>query len=61
MGSNSTLVAPVSVGSKAVIAAGSTITDSIPEGAVAFGRARQTVKNGAAEALREKLKNAQAQ
>lgn len=56
MGSNSTLIAPVRIGDKAVIAAGSTITEDIPEGALAFGRARQTVKQGAADALREKLK-----
>lgn len=56
VGSNSTLVAPVEVGNKAVVAAGSTITDGVPDTALAFGRSRQVVKEGKADALREKLR-----
>ncbi|MGI9952556.1 bifunctional UDP-N-acetylglucosamine diphosphorylase/glucosamine-1-phosphate N-acetyltransferase GlmU [Moorellaceae bacterium AZ2] len=41
IGSNTNLVAPVEVGEKAVIGAGSTITEDVPPGALALGRARQ--------------------
>lgn len=46
VGSDSTLVAPLTVGDGAYIAAGSSITDDVPEGALAFGRARQVTKTG---------------
>ena len=46
IGSNSTLVAPVSVGKGSYVAAGSTITQNVPTDALALGRARQTVKEG---------------
>jgi bifunctional UDP-N-acetylglucosamine pyrophosphorylase/glucosamine-1-phosphate N-acetyltransferase len=55
IGSNSTLIAPVQIGDKAYIAAGSAITDPVPSEAVAFGRARQVTKEGYARALRDKL------
>lgn len=58
VGSNSTLVAPVKVGDNAYVAAGSTITDETPTDALAFGRARQTVKEGRAPELRAKAKAA---
>jgi bifunctional UDP-N-acetylglucosamine pyrophosphorylase/glucosamine-1-phosphate N-acetyltransferase len=54
VGSNSTLVAPVEIGSGAYIAAGSVITDAVPEDALALGRSRQVVKAGWAEKRREK-------
>lgn len=44
IGSNATLVAPVVVGKKSYVAAGSTITDNVPNETLAFGRARQEVK-----------------
>jgi bifunctional UDP-N-acetylglucosamine pyrophosphorylase/glucosamine-1-phosphate N-acetyltransferase len=44
IGSNSSLVAPLSVGDGALVAAGSTITEDVAPGALAFGRARQVVK-----------------
>ena len=44
IGSDSQLVAPVKVGSDAVIASGSTITKDVPAKALAFGRARQEIK-----------------
>ena len=44
VGSDSTLVAPVSVGAGAYIAAGSSVTDDVPAGALALGRARQVTK-----------------
>jgi len=53
IGSDSTLVAPVSVGEGAYVAAGSCITDDVPSDALAFGRARQVTKSGWAAARRE--------
>jgi bifunctional UDP-N-acetylglucosamine pyrophosphorylase/glucosamine-1-phosphate N-acetyltransferase len=52
IGSNATLVAPVSLGDGAFVAAGSTITDAVAPDAMAFGRARQDVKEGRAAAFR---------
>lgn len=46
IGCNTNLIAPVTVGEKAYIAAGSTITDDIPEKALGVARARQVVKEG---------------
>ena len=46
IGCNTNLVAPVEIGEKAYIAAGSTITDSIPEKALSIARARQVIKEG---------------
>jgi len=43
-GANSVLVAPVSLGEKVTVGAGSTITADVPAGALALGRARQVVK-----------------
>lgn len=41
VGSNSTLVAPLTIGDEVLIAAGSTITLDVKEGALTFGRAKQ--------------------
>jgi bifunctional UDP-N-acetylglucosamine pyrophosphorylase/glucosamine-1-phosphate N-acetyltransferase len=46
IGTNSSLVAPVSIGDGAYIGSGSVITDDVPADALALGRARQTVKEG---------------
>ncbi|MDJ1110326.1 bifunctional UDP-N-acetylglucosamine diphosphorylase/glucosamine-1-phosphate N-acetyltransferase GlmU [Macrococcus caseolyticus] len=46
IGCNSNLVAPVTIGDASFIAAGSTITDDVPEKSLALGRARQTTKDG---------------
>jgi bifunctional UDP-N-acetylglucosamine pyrophosphorylase/glucosamine-1-phosphate N-acetyltransferase len=54
IGSNSALVAPVSVGRDAYVASGSVITDDVPDDGLAFGRARQETKPGRAKALRER-------
>jgi bifunctional UDP-N-acetylglucosamine pyrophosphorylase/glucosamine-1-phosphate N-acetyltransferase len=43
IGSDTMLVAPLKVGKGATTGAGSTITKDVPEGALAIGRARQTV------------------
>ena len=46
VGSDSTLVAPVRIGKDAYVAAGSTITESVPPEALALGRSRQITKPG---------------
>jgi bifunctional UDP-N-acetylglucosamine pyrophosphorylase / glucosamine-1-phosphate N-acetyltransferase len=46
VGSDSTLVAPITIGAGSYIAAGSSITEDVPEGALALGRARQVNKPG---------------
>jgi bifunctional UDP-N-acetylglucosamine pyrophosphorylase/glucosamine-1-phosphate N-acetyltransferase len=46
VGSNSTLVAPVTIGRGAYIAAGSAVTDDVPAGALGIGRGRQENKPG---------------
>ncbi len=56
VGSDSTLVAPVSVGPRAYIAASSCITDNVPGGALALGRSRQITKPGWADERRTRLK-----
>ena len=53
VGSDATLVAPVRIGKGAYVAAGSCITDDVPADALAFGRARQEVKEGWAKRRRE--------
>lgn len=44
IGSNSNLIAPLTVGDNAFIAAGSTITEEVPEQALAIARERQVIK-----------------
>ncbi|HEY0785184.1 MAG TPA: bifunctional UDP-N-acetylglucosamine diphosphorylase/glucosamine-1-phosphate N-acetyltransferase GlmU [Acidobacteriaceae bacterium] len=46
IGSDSVLVAPVSIGKGAYVAAASCVTQSVPEDALAVGRARQVNKEG---------------
>ncbi len=52
VGSDSVLVAPVSVGDGAFVTAGSVITGDVAADEMAFGRARQVGKPGAAAAFR---------
>lgn len=52
VGSNSTLVAPVSVGDGAMVTAGSVVTQDVAPDAMAFGRARQVEKPGGAAQFR---------
>lgn len=52
IGSNSSLVAPVSIGNGAYVASGSVVTEDVPDDAVAFGRARQENKPGRAAIIR---------
>jgi len=53
IGSNSALVAPVTIGAGAMVASGSVITESVSPDALAFGRARQSEKPGHAKTFRE--------
>ena len=53
VGSNSTLVAPVTLADGSYIAAGSAVTADVPEGALAIGRARQENKHGWVEKRKE--------
>jgi bifunctional UDP-N-acetylglucosamine pyrophosphorylase/glucosamine-1-phosphate N-acetyltransferase len=46
IGSDSQLVAPVKIGKDAYVAAGSSITEDVPEGALAIARGRQVNKEG---------------
>lgn len=54
IGSNTALVAPVTVGKGAYVASGSVITADVPDDAVAFGRSRQENKEGRAVLIRER-------
>jgi bifunctional UDP-N-acetylglucosamine pyrophosphorylase/glucosamine-1-phosphate N-acetyltransferase len=54
IGSNSALVAPVSIADRAYVGSGSVITDDVPADALALGRGRQVVKPGYAAQLRKR-------
>ena len=54
VGTNNTLVAPVTIGEGAYTAAGSTITEDVPAGALGIGRARQVNKDGWAAARKQR-------
>lgn len=56
IGSDSALVAPVTIGARAYTAAGSVITGDVPAGALAVGRGRQRDIDGWADAFRAKMK-----
>ena len=58
IGSNSSLVAPVTIGKGGYIASGSVITESVPDDALAFGRARQKTMPGKGKELRERFASA---
>ncbi|MFC5385749.1 bifunctional UDP-N-acetylglucosamine diphosphorylase/glucosamine-1-phosphate N-acetyltransferase GlmU [Aquamicrobium segne] len=58
IGSNSSLVAPVSIGNGAYVASGSIITENVPDDALAFGRARQKTFPEKARALRARRADA---
>ena len=55
IGSDSTLVAPLSIGSGAYVAAGSCITEDVPDNSLALGRSRQVVKENWAASRRALL------
>jgi bifunctional UDP-N-acetylglucosamine pyrophosphorylase/glucosamine-1-phosphate N-acetyltransferase len=51
IGSNSTIIAPVYIGKNALTAAGSTITEDVPEESVGIARGRQVNKLGRAKGM----------
>jgi bifunctional UDP-N-acetylglucosamine pyrophosphorylase / glucosamine-1-phosphate N-acetyltransferase len=56
IGSNTALVAPVSVGDGAYVATGSVVTSDVPADALTIARGRQVDKPGRAAELRDRLK-----
>lgn len=56
VGSDSALVAPVTIGDGSLIAAGSVITHDVPADALGVARSRQETKEGWAAARRERLR-----
>jgi bifunctional UDP-N-acetylglucosamine pyrophosphorylase/glucosamine-1-phosphate N-acetyltransferase len=58
IGSDSQLIAPVTIGAGAYIATGTTVTRDVPEGALAIGRVPHQNKEGYAEKLRARLRAA---
>ena len=60
IGSDSQLVAPVTVGEGAYVATGTTVTQDVPPGAMAIARVPQQNKADYAERLRDRLKAAAA-
>ncbi|MPZ38744.1 MAG: bifunctional UDP-N-acetylglucosamine diphosphorylase/glucosamine-1-phosphate N-acetyltransferase GlmU [Rhizobiales bacterium] len=52
IGSNSALVAPVTIGDGAYVATGSVITHTVPSDALAIARERQVIKEGGASRIR---------
>ncbi|AUM74709.1 bifunctional UDP-N-acetylglucosamine diphosphorylase/glucosamine-1-phosphate N-acetyltransferase GlmU [Paracoccus jeotgali] len=60
IGSDTMLVAPVSVGDEAMTGSGSVITQDVPDGAMALGRARQVNKPGLARRLMQSLRDRKA-
>jgi bifunctional UDP-N-acetylglucosamine pyrophosphorylase / glucosamine-1-phosphate N-acetyltransferase len=58
VGSDSQLVAPVTVGKGAYVGTGTTVTEDVPDEALAIGRARQTNKPGYATELKSRLAEA---
>ena len=60
IGSNATLVAPISIGDGAFVAAGSVVTRDVAADAMTIGRANQVDKPGRAVELRAKLKGKKA-
>lgn len=55
IGSNTALVAPVRVGDETVVAAGSVVTEDVPDGAIAVARSPQRNLDGAARRRKRRL------
>ena len=60
VGSDTMLVAPVTIGDEAMTASGSVITKDVPDGALAMGRAEQVNKLNAGRRLFDMYKKAKA-
>lgn len=54
IGANTSLIAPITVGEGAIVAAGSTISESVPTNALTIARSHQTTKPNWAKVFREK-------
>ncbi|MDR1475111.1 MAG: bifunctional UDP-N-acetylglucosamine diphosphorylase/glucosamine-1-phosphate N-acetyltransferase GlmU [Holosporales bacterium] len=54
VGANSSLIAPINIGARAILGAGSVVTEDVPDDALALGRAPQIILKGKAEKLRKK-------
>ena len=59
VGTNSSLVAPLRLGRNAYVAAGSVVTDDVPEDSLAVGRGRQVNKQGWVRERRQRQQSAQ--
>ena len=57
IGSDTQLIAPISVGDNAYVASGTTLTEDVPAGALALSRAELTLKPDYANRLKERLKS----
>jgi bifunctional UDP-N-acetylglucosamine pyrophosphorylase/glucosamine-1-phosphate N-acetyltransferase len=55
IGSDSQLVAPVTIGRGAYVASGTTVTSDVPDDALALGRIKQTIKEGYAPKLKARF------
>ena len=53
IGSNSALVAPVTIGERAIVGSGSVITENVSDDALALGRGKQVEKAGWSKGFRE--------
>lgn len=60
IGSDSQIVAPVRIGANAYVATGTTVTDDVPDDALAIARVKQVNKEGYAPRLRSRLKSGSA-
>jgi bifunctional UDP-N-acetylglucosamine pyrophosphorylase/glucosamine-1-phosphate N-acetyltransferase len=54
VGSNTTLIAPITIGDGAILAAGSVVTSDVPAQSGAFGRAKMEIKEGWAARWRQR-------
>jgi bifunctional UDP-N-acetylglucosamine pyrophosphorylase/glucosamine-1-phosphate N-acetyltransferase len=54
IGSNSALVAPITIGNDAIVGAGSVVTQDVPEGALAVSRAPQKTLENKAQTIHDK-------
>lgn len=60
VGSNTMLVAPVTLGNDSMTASGSVVTSDVPDGALVIARAKQSNKAGLAVRMFDKLRNLKA-
>ena len=60
IGSNSALVAPVTIGADAIVAAGSTVSRDVAPGELRMVRAEQLVKDGWADRFHDAMKKKKA-